>query len=59
MQFCSMKFMSDDIMSDVSLINGFIFLLSIKCFVTVDGQLQKEADKLDRNLSITICHVVL
>ena len=39
--------MTDDIMSDVSLINGFIFLLSIKCFVTVDGQLQKETDKFD------------
>ena len=46
-------------MSDVNLINGFIFLLSIKCFVTVDGQLQKETDKLDRNLPITMCHVVL
>ena len=51
---CSIKFMSDDIMSDVSLINGFIFLLSIKCFVTVNGQLQKETDKLERNLPITI-----
>ena len=46
-------------MSDVSLINGFIFILSIKCFVTVDGQLEKETDKLDRNLPITMCHVVL
>ena len=54
MQFCSIKFMSD-----VCLINGFIFLLSIKCFMTVDGQLQKETDKLDRNLPITMCHVAL
>ena len=59
MQFCSIKFMSDDIMSDVSLINGFTFLLSIKCFVKVDGQLQKETGKLNRNLPITMSHVVL
>ena len=36
------------------LINGFIFLLSIKCFMTADGQLQKVTDKLNQNLPIMV-----
>ena len=36
------------------LMNGFIFLLSIKCFMTVEGQLQKVTDKLNRNLPIMV-----
>ena len=36
------------------LINGFIFLPSMKCFMTVEGQLQKVTDKLNRNLPIMV-----
>ena len=39
-------------------INGFIFLLSMKCFMTVDGQVQKVTDKLNWNMQMTMCHVV-
>ena len=40
------------------LINGFIFLLSNKCFMTVDGQLQKVTEKLNWNMPITMHRVV-
>ena len=39
------------------LINGFIFLQAMKCFMTVDGQLEKVTDKLNWNMPITMRHV--
>ena len=45
----------NNVVSEVQiLINSFIFLLSIKCFMTADGLLQKLADKLNRNLPILV-----
>ena len=46
-----------------NVINGFTFRLSMKCFMTVDGQVQKVTDKLNWNpieiCKITMRHVVL
>ena len=51
---CYCTFCKHEVSEVQILITSFIFLLSIKCFMTVDGQLQKVTDQIERNLPIMV-----